>query len=65
MGENVNGLLGFINPFLSLLLSRHKEGLYMEFLTSYALVHSLRDIYGDLILECHEPGIMTSNTTAL
>jgi SAM-dependent methyltransferase len=65
MGENVNGLLGFINPFLSLLLNRHKEGLYMEFLTSYAPVHSLRDIYGDLILACHKPGRMTSNTTAL
>ena len=55
MGENMNGLLGFVNPVLSTLLNRHQEGVYTEFFSSYASIHSLRDVYGDLILEFRKP----------
>lgn len=55
MGENINGLLGFLNPVMSLWLNCHQPGRYTDFLTSYQPVHTLKDIYGDLILAWRKP----------
>ena len=50
MGNDRNGLFGFTNPAMSLLLNCYRDGFYLEMPTRYTAMHSLRDIYGDLIL---------------
>lgn len=50
LGQNVNGLLGFLNPFLSMLINADRPGLDSSLFSSYETIHTTRDIYGDLIL---------------
>jgi SAM-dependent methyltransferase len=50
MGENLNGLLGFANPLLSLAINRTLPGVQPNIVTSYSPLHSRQDIYGDLFL---------------
>lgn len=55
LGENINGLIGFLNPFFSYYLNQHRKEIYTGFHTSYGPNHSHHDIYGDVVLVCHKP----------
>jgi SAM-dependent methyltransferase len=50
LGENARGALGFVNPFLSTLANQSCEGIKSSFAVNYGPIHSLRDIYGDLVM---------------
>jgi SAM-dependent methyltransferase len=50
LGENVRGVLGFMNPLLSAALVRIVPGIDDSFPTQYGLLHSASDVYGDLVL---------------
>lgn len=50
LGENVRGLLGGLNPVLSVIGNRSCQGIDATFATQYAELHTARDVYGDLIL---------------
>lgn len=55
LGENINGLFGFLNPIFSYWINQHKKEIYTEFYTSYGQNHSHHDVYGDVILVCQKP----------
>ena len=55
LGDNINGLFGFLNPLLSLLLNCHHRGILTNFLVSYNSMHGLKDIYADIVLACQKP----------
>jgi len=50
LGENVQGLLGFLNPLLSRWCNRCASGVVDEIPGCYGEVHSATDLYGDLVL---------------
>ena len=50
MGENLRGILGGLNPILSVVGNRSAEGANSSFATSYSEFHTARDVYGDLVL---------------
>ena len=50
LGENVRGLLGFLNPIVSHLVNRHSAGIISQPTCSYGEVFSTKDIYGDLLI---------------
>jgi len=50
LGENVRGAFGFLNPFLSLVANQSCEGMNTRFAIDYGSMHSIRDIYGDLVM---------------
>lgn len=50
LGENIRGMLGFLNPPLSAVVNRAREGMDGAFTVDYGALHRARDIYGDLIL---------------
>jgi SAM-dependent methyltransferase len=50
LGENVRGMLGFVNPLLSAAINRSSSGLTEPARANYGEVHSARDVYGDVIL---------------
>lgn len=50
LGENVRGLLGFLNPIVSHLVNRHSAGIVAQSTCSYGEVFSTKDIYGDLLI---------------
>jgi len=50
LGENVRGVLGFVNPLLSAAMNRSTDGMDSAFPVDYGDVHTARDVYGDLIM---------------
>lgn len=50
MGEELAGLMGFINPVASLLLNQHQDSLVDTIAGSYSGLRSSEDLYGDLII---------------
>jgi SAM-dependent methyltransferase len=50
LGENAQGLLGFLNPLLSRWCNRGASGLVHEIPGSYGEIHSPTDVYGDFVL---------------
>jgi ubiquinone/menaquinone biosynthesis C-methylase UbiE len=50
LGENVRGLLGFLNPLMSQLVNRHSAGIVPQSTCTYGEIFSTRDIYGDLLV---------------
>jgi len=50
LGENANGLLGFLNPWLSFSVNRAASGLRPAIPCSYGEVYSSADVYGDVIV---------------
>ena len=48
--ENIRGALGFVNPLLSTVGNQSCAGINTKFAVNYGGMHSLRDIYGDLIM---------------
>ena len=50
LGESARGVLGFVNPLLSLAINRSSNGVDGSFKGKYEQFHSARDVYGDLIL---------------
>jgi SAM-dependent methyltransferase len=50
LGENVRGLLGFLNPILSAAVNRTRGGIDDAFSVRYGALHRASDVYGDLIL---------------
>ena len=55
LGENVRGLLGGLNPILSAMGNRSRQGIDSSFATEYSELHTARDVYGDLILTGIKP----------
>ena len=55
LGLSASGVLGFLNPLLSILINRHCEGYPQRFLASYGPSHSLADIYADAVIVCRKP----------
>jgi len=55
MGENVRGVLGALNPILSTIGNRSRQGIDGSFATEYSELHTARDVYGDLILAGIKP----------
>jgi SAM-dependent methyltransferase len=50
LGENVRGVLGFINPLLSMAVNRSRQGMNSALAGDYGEFHTARDVYGDLIM---------------
>jgi SAM-dependent methyltransferase len=50
LGENLRGLLGFVNPILSAAVNRTRVGIDDTFHVQYGAMHQASDVYGDLIL---------------
>ena len=50
LNENVRGSLGFVNPLLSIVGNQSCAGINTKFPVNYGRMHSLQDIYGDLIM---------------
>jgi SAM-dependent methyltransferase len=50
LGENMQGLLGFLNPLLSRWCNRCASGIVSEIPGSYGEIHSATDSYGDVVL---------------
>lgn len=50
LGENVQGLLGFLNPLLSRWCNRCASAVVDEIPGCYGEIHSATDLYGDLVL---------------
>ena len=55
LGQNIHGVLGFLNPFLSAIGNRSCTGVNPSLVGCYGRLHSLQDIYGDLILAGIKP----------
>lgn len=55
LGENIHGAFGFLNPFLSAIANQSSNGVNSSFIGRYGRLHSLQDIYGDLILAGIKP----------
>jgi SAM-dependent methyltransferase len=51
LGTNLQGLLGFLNPLLSLIVNQSTPGIDASIPVRYGARHTARDIYGDLILK--------------
>lgn len=56
LGQNIHGALGFLNPCLSAIANRSSLGMSSSIPGSYGRLHSLQDIYGDLIITGIKPG---------
>jgi SAM-dependent methyltransferase len=50
LGKNVRGALGFLNPCISAIANESCNGVKDAFPTSFSALHSLQDVYGDLIM---------------
>jgi SAM-dependent methyltransferase len=50
IGESARGVLGFMNPLLSILINRSSNGVESAFKGRYGQFHAAHDVYGDLIL---------------
>lgn len=54
-GEQVRGALGFLHPFLSACINQSGSGLAGSGASDYGELHSVRDVYGDVILSGYKP----------
>jgi len=54
LGENVRGVLGFVNPWLSAWLNLSEEGIHDAFESRYSEIHSPTDVLGDVIIEARK-----------
>jgi hypothetical protein len=50
LGENLQGLLGFVNPWLSRMVNRCTDEIVFEVPSSYGRIHSITDLYGDVVI---------------
>ena len=50
LGENLRGLLGCVNPFLSAAVNTIRPGIDDDFNVRYGPVHTARDVYGDIVV---------------
>jgi SAM-dependent methyltransferase len=50
LGENLQGLLGFMNPWMSSWVNRCASGIVDEIPGSYGEIYSAADLYGDVVL---------------
>ena len=50
LGENIRGLLGSMNPIISVLANHSAEGIAPSMASQYSTLHTAGDIYGDLIV---------------
>ena len=50
LGENFQGLLGFMNPWLSRMVNRCTDEIVGEVPSSYGEIHSSADLYGDVVI---------------
>ncbi|HTC66425.1 MAG TPA: class I SAM-dependent methyltransferase [Candidatus Acidoferrum sp.] len=50
LGENLQGLLGFMNPWLSRRVNRCTDEIVGEVPSSYGEIHSTTDLYGDVVI---------------
>jgi ubiquinone/menaquinone biosynthesis C-methylase UbiE len=48
--ENIRGALGVFHPLLSAIANQSCDGINTGFTGNYGTMHSLRDIYGDLVM---------------
>ncbi len=55
LGENLQGLLGFLNPWLSRSVNYSAEGIVDEIPSSYGNIHSITDLYGDVLIVAEKP----------
>jgi ubiquinone/menaquinone biosynthesis C-methylase UbiE len=55
LSENIRGLFGFCNPFLSALANRSEIGISNGFDVEYGVLHQAQDLYGDLIMTGRKP----------
>ena len=55
VGLNASGLIGVANPLLSALLNRDCQGFAHGFPVSYGPIHSLSDVYADVIIVSRKP----------
>jgi len=55
LSENLRGVLGFMNPLLSIAVNRSHQGMSSGLAGAYGEFHSASDVYGDLILTGHKP----------
>jgi SAM-dependent methyltransferase len=50
LGENLQGLFGFMNPLLSRMVNRCTDDIVFEVPSSYGRIHSITDLYGDVVI---------------
>lgn len=50
LGENIQGVLGFVNPLLSRWVNRCSSGISDEIPSSYSEIYAVDDLYGDLVI---------------
>jgi len=50
LNENFRGLLGVLNPLLSMSINRCSKGMDSNFTCHYGEFHKSQDVYGDLVL---------------
>jgi SAM-dependent methyltransferase len=50
VGESVRGMLGCMNPLLSVAINRSHQGMNSRLAGNYGEFHSASDVYGDIIL---------------
>lgn len=55
LGENINGLLGFLNPLISKVLNCHVNRIDTNFHDDYTSIQSLKDICADAVIVCRKP----------
>lgn len=48
--ENIRGAVGFFHPLLSAIANQSCDGINAGFAVNYGAMHSLRDVYGDLVM---------------
>lgn len=56
LNENIRGALGFLNPLLSAIGNQSRGGFNSNFAASYGTLHSLRDVYGDIVMTGRKAG---------
>jgi len=61
MGENMRGLLGFMNPWISRMVNRCSLGIEETVPSAYSATHSGADIYGDVIFAVQKTTVRTGN----
>jgi SAM-dependent methyltransferase len=62
LGENLMGFLGFFNPLQSKLCNIAETGVKTDFFTRYTPIHSMMDIYADLIWSVQKKQKFNKNT---
>jgi hypothetical protein len=61
LGENLRGILGFLNPLLSMLLNKSEAGIQPLGMGNYSDVYTDSDIYGDWLIAATKKSICDGN----